>query len=107
MIPKERVLAALHHKETDRIPYMDNPWETTLERWRKEGGNPRDMPVVSYQNNKVQKDFLSNVWFPIAKRMIHTVTEVQNNNPRTPIKMQIRFQLAAILETMEWMMKNE
>ena len=37
MLPKERVLAALNHRETDRIPYMDNPWETTLERWRREG----------------------------------------------------------------------
>jgi uroporphyrinogen decarboxylase len=37
MLPRERVLAALNHKEGDRIPYSDNPWFTTLERWISEG----------------------------------------------------------------------
>lgn len=37
MLPKERVFAALDHREADRIPYTDNPWDTTLERWKNEG----------------------------------------------------------------------
>lgn len=35
--PCERVLAALHHREADRVPFTDNPWETTTRRWRTEG----------------------------------------------------------------------
>lgn len=37
MNSQERILAALNHKEADRIPLMDGPWFTTVERWRKEG----------------------------------------------------------------------
>jgi len=37
MDSRERVLAALHHKEPDRVPYTDGPWTTTVMRWRKEG----------------------------------------------------------------------
>ncbi len=37
MTSSERVLTALNHKEPDRVPYTDNPWFTTLERWKKEG----------------------------------------------------------------------
>ncbi len=37
MNSRERVLAALHHRQPDRVPYTDNPWSTTLERWRAEG----------------------------------------------------------------------
>jgi len=47
MNSRERVLAALAHKEADRIPYTDNPWFTTLERWNKEG-LPKDVPVEDY-----------------------------------------------------------
>ena len=41
MLPKERILAAIKRKETDRVPFTDNPWETTIRRWRKEGLPPR------------------------------------------------------------------
>jgi hypothetical protein len=75
-------------------------------RWGREGGQPRERPVVSYRSNKTQSDFLSKVWLPISKRMIHTVTEVQNNNPRTPVPLQVRLQLVAVLETMDWMVSN-
>lgn len=43
------------------------------------------------------------MWQPIEERMVHLVTEVQNNNPRTPVPLQVHLQLAAILETMGWM----
>jgi len=75
-------------------------------RWRREGGQPGDRPVVSYRHDKTQHDFLAEVWLPISERMIHNVTEVQNNNPRTPIPLQVHLQLVAVLETMDWMMNN-
>ncbi len=37
MTSRERVLAALHHRETDRVPIDDSPWATTIVRWREEG----------------------------------------------------------------------
>ncbi|MFH0794637.1 MAG: hypothetical protein V2A74_11460, partial [bacterium] len=47
MLPRERVLAALHHEEPDRVPYTDNPWFTTVERWRREG-LPADVAPEDY-----------------------------------------------------------
>ncbi len=37
MDSRERVLAALHHRQPDRVPYTDSPWLSALERWRAEG----------------------------------------------------------------------
>jgi uroporphyrinogen decarboxylase len=34
---RERVAAALDHKEADRIPIVDSPWSQTIQRWRNEG----------------------------------------------------------------------
>ncbi|MEA3403976.1 MAG: uroporphyrinogen decarboxylase family protein [Armatimonadota bacterium] len=34
---RERVLAALSHREADRVPIDDSPWATTIRRWRREG----------------------------------------------------------------------
>ena len=59
--------------------------------------------MVRYRSNETQRDFLSRVWRPISERMVHVVTEVQNNNPQTPVGMQVHLELAAILETLEWM----
>ncbi len=47
MDSRERVLAALHHKEPDRVPIADSPWMTTLARWRREG-LPPDVDVGEY-----------------------------------------------------------
>ncbi len=33
----ERMKRMYDHKEADRIPFLDNPWNSTLERWHKEG----------------------------------------------------------------------
>lgn len=43
----ERVVAQLHLKETDRVPITDNPWHTTVARWKKEGF-PDDADVSEY-----------------------------------------------------------
>lgn len=71
--------------------------------WRRAGAVPRDKPSVPYQNNATQKAFLDAVWKPISERMVHAVTEIQNNNPRTPAPMQVHLQLAALMETLVWM----
>jgi len=71
--------------------------------WRSVGGEPRDTPSIPYQNNETQKAFLDAVWKPISERMVHIVTEIQNNNVRTPAAMQVHLQLAALTETLDWM----
>jgi hypothetical protein len=71
--------------------------------WRSVGGEPRDTPSIPYQNNETQKAFLDAVWKPISERMVHIVTEIQNNNVRTPAAMQVHLQLAALMETLDWM----
>lgn len=37
MISRERIKTILDHKESDRIPIQDYVWESTIERWMKEG----------------------------------------------------------------------
>jgi uroporphyrinogen decarboxylase len=37
MTTKERFLRMFEHKEADRVPIIDDPWQGTLARWRKEG----------------------------------------------------------------------
>ena len=73
--------------------------------WRREGGHPYDEPVIPYrgESGEVQRTFLERAWGPIASRLIHVSTEVQNNNARTPPHMQVRLQLAAVLEAMDWL----
>ncbi|MFQ6099308.1 MAG: uroporphyrinogen decarboxylase family protein [Armatimonadota bacterium] len=37
MTSRERVLAAIQHKEADRVAIHDSPWATTEARWHREG----------------------------------------------------------------------
>ena len=37
MTTKERFLRMYQHKEADRIPIIDSPWEGTFRRWHNEG----------------------------------------------------------------------
>lgn len=37
MTTRERITRMYEHKEADRIPIMDYPWPTTVERWHEEG----------------------------------------------------------------------
>ena len=34
---RERVLRMIEHREADRIPVTDSPWNSTVERWKREG----------------------------------------------------------------------
>lgn len=37
MTTKERMLRMFEHKEADRVPIIDDPWNGTLHRWHQEG----------------------------------------------------------------------
>lgn len=43
----ERIKSAYEHKEADRVPIVDIPWEGTLRRWNKEG-MPADVDWRDY-----------------------------------------------------------
>lgn len=47
MTSKERVLKVLNHQIPDRIPIMDSPWSSTVQRWHKEG-LPEDTTPMEY-----------------------------------------------------------
>ena len=47
MLSRERILRMLDHREADRIPVYDVPWQGTLARWRREG-LPADTDYVEY-----------------------------------------------------------
>jgi uroporphyrinogen decarboxylase len=47
MTSRERFLAALSHKEGDRIPIQDSPWGHTVNRWHEEG-LPQDQSPAQY-----------------------------------------------------------
>lgn len=47
MTSHERFTRMYEHKEADRIPIIDGPWSTTIERWQREG-MPEDMNFVDF-----------------------------------------------------------
>lgn len=47
MNSRERVKLALEHREPDRVPIHDSPWEATVDRWRGEG-LPAGVSVADY-----------------------------------------------------------
>ena len=44
---KERFLKMYDHKEADRIPIIDSPWNATIKRWHREG-MPENINFVDY-----------------------------------------------------------
>lgn len=72
------------------------------DRWRAEGAHPYDRPRHPYKGNKTQYDFLNAVWSEITVESVHLVTEVQNNNSRTPVPDQVGLQMAAMDETLRY-----
>lgn len=63
MTTRERYQRMFEHKEADRVPIVDSPWPTTIERWHREG-MPEDVDFRDY--------------FDID----HTVTLRPDNSPR-------------------------
>lgn len=74
-----------------------------IERWQRDGGQPvRTIPQL-YKNNPEQARYLVDAWLDICRRVTHVISEVQNNAPRTPPVLQVRLEILAVLETLEWM----
>ena len=67
MTSRERVQRMFEHKEADRIPIWENPWATTLDRWKKQGLRSDDW-AGEFGLDKV----------------LHIGT---NNSPRYPVKI--------------------
>ena len=80
--------------------------DAIINRWSDSGAVPRDTPQHPYKSNAAQFDFLNAVWASITPRTLHLVTEVQNNNPRTPVPDQVRFQMVAMDETLRYVHAN-
>jgi hypothetical protein len=76
------------------------------DRWRAEGATPHDSPRRPYTGNQTQYDFLNAVWSAITPQSLHLVTEVQNNNTRTPVPTQVWLQMAAMDETLRYLDAN-
>lgn len=47
MTTHERFSRIYQHREADRVPILGSPWETTIERWRREG-MPADVDFADY-----------------------------------------------------------
>jgi uroporphyrinogen decarboxylase len=47
MSSRERFLRMFAHKEADRVPILDSPWGSTIDRWRREG-MPKDVSWIDY-----------------------------------------------------------
>ncbi|MBQ4637712.1 MAG: hypothetical protein IJB92_03145 [Clostridia bacterium] len=47
MNSRERIKRMYEHRDADRVPIIDDPWQGTLRRWRNEG-MPKDMPWEDY-----------------------------------------------------------
>lgn len=47
MTSHERFRRMFTHLEADRVPIIDSPWDSTIERWQNEG-MPKDVSYVDY-----------------------------------------------------------
>ena len=52
MTSKERFLRMFQHKEADRIPMIDSPWGSTIERWRREGLPEKTDPAAFFGHER-------------------------------------------------------
>ncbi|MDW7681816.1 MAG: hypothetical protein SCK70_14735 [bacterium] len=47
MTTRERFLRMFEHREADRVPIIDSPWNATIERWCGEG-MPKDIHFTEF-----------------------------------------------------------
>ena len=66
----ERFKCMYEHKEADRIPIIDNPWNGTLRRWREEG-----MPEGVDWRDYFEVDKVSSIGINISPRYPRTILE--------------------------------
>jgi uroporphyrinogen decarboxylase len=63
MTSYERFKRIYNHQEADRIPIIDIPWKSTIERWHREG-MPEDVSFVDY----FDLDKVANIWVDNSPR---------------------------------------
>ena len=79
--PRERILAALHHEKPDRVPIHDEPWETTIRRWHREGLPEDQSPDVFFKYEL--RGYGADLSFQIPKETIEETEEytiIRNEN---------------------------
>lgn len=77
-----------------------------INRWQNDGGQPVRIIPPLYKNNPQQARYLVDAWLDLCQRVTHVISEVQNNAPRTPPALQVRLEILAVLETLEWMERS-
>ena len=70
MTTHERFSRIFNHKEADRIPVIDDPWNATIERWNKEG-----MPVGMDFRDFFGLDKVAGIWVDNSPRYEERVIE--------------------------------
>ena len=70
MTSHERFKRMYEHREADRVPIIDSPWEATIERWRREG-----MPEDVYFTNFFGLDHVAHIGVDISPRYEAKVIE--------------------------------
>ena len=82
MTTHERVKRMFEHKEADRVPVIDSPWNSTIERWQKEG-MPEDVSFIDY----FDLDKFVSIW--------------ADNSPQYPVKV-IEETEDYVIKTSQW-----
>jgi len=70
MTSYERMKRMYEHKEADRVPIVDGPWESTLHRWRREG-----MPEKADWRDFFGVDKIEGIGVDITPRFEYKVLE--------------------------------
>ena len=70
MTTHERFARMYEHKEADRVPIIDSPWQGTIARWKREG-MPKDVQWQDYFG----VDKLGKITVDISPRYPYTVVE--------------------------------
>lgn len=60
MTGRERVLRALNHQVSDRVPIHDCIWPAAIQRWHKEG-LPENMPPEDFFNYEIDDSFVPDI----------------------------------------------
>jgi len=70
MTSNERIRRMFEHKEADRVPITDSPWNGTIARWRREG-----MPADADWRAYFDVDFVDHIGINVSPRYEETVLE--------------------------------
>ena len=70
MTTYERMRRMYEHREADRVPIIDDPWDSTIERWRREG-MPADVSYVDY----FDLDKFAHIWVDTSPRYPERILE--------------------------------